>query len=100
MKKLLFTLAIIAATLVSCGSKDIIEERYLAAAATEVQLYTIDENNVVSEAQSVVRGRAVRTNIGKGVKIEKQRYYPVELTRKQWLYAKEQSLVADARQVV
>ena len=100
MKKIFFALATIAAIVTACGSKDIIEERYLAAATTEVQLYSIDENNIISEAQRVVRGNAVRANIGQGVKIDKQRYYPVELTRKQWLYAKEQSLVTDARQVV
>ncbi len=101
MKKVLYT--IIFATIMllsSCGSKDIIEERYLASATSEVQLYSIDENGIVSEAQNIVRGRKIKANYGKGVKIEKQRYYPIEITRKQYFYAKEQSLVATPKEVV
>ena len=100
MKKIaLFTL-LAAAIFTSCGSKDIIEERYLASATTDVVLYSIDENGVVSEAQSIVRGRKVKANYGKGIKVEKQRYYPVEITRKQLFYAKEQSLVDNHKKVV
>ena len=100
MKKILFTLVVATFALISCGSKDIIEERYLASATTDVTLYSIDENGNVSEAQTLVRGRKVRANYGKGVKVEKQRYYPIEITRKQYFYAKEQSLVATPKEVV
>ena len=100
MKKILCIAFLAAMTLVACGSKDVIEERYLAAAATEVQLYSIDENSVVSEAQTLVRGRKVKANLGKVVKIEKVRYVPIEITRKQYFYVKEQSLVATLREAV
>ena len=101
MKKILSTIVFAAIMLLcSCGGKDIIEERYLASATTEVTLYSIDENGVVSEAQTIVRGRKVKANYGKGIKVEKQRYYPVEITRKQYFYAKEQSLVATPKEVV
>ena len=100
MKKILFIISLAAAMAVSCGSKDIIEERYLASSTAEVQLYSIDENGVVSEAQNIVRGRAVKANIGKSVKIEKQKYIPIEITRKQYFYAKEQSLALTAKEVV
>ena len=100
MKKILFVIALAAVMALSCSSKDIIEERYLASSTTVVQLYSIDENGVVSEAQEMVRGRKVRANLGKIVKIEKQRYVPVEITRKQYFYVKEQSLVATLKEVV
>ena len=100
MKKILFTLAVATFALISCGNKDIIEERFLASATTEVTLYSIDENGNVSEAQTMVRGRKVKANYGKGVKVEKQKYYPIEITRKQYFYAKEQSLVATTKEVV
>ncbi len=100
MKKILFSIFLSAVLAIACGSKDIIEERYLASATTEVTLYSIDENGVVSEAQTMVRGRKVKANYGKGVKVEKQRYYPIEITRKQYFYAKEQSLVATPKEVV
>lgn len=101
MKKILSTIVFAAIMLLcSCGGKDIIEERYLASATTEVTLYSIDENGVVSEAQTMVRGRKVKANYGKGIKVEKQRYYPIEITRKQYFYAKEQSLVATPKEVV
>ena len=100
MKKILCIAFLAAMTLAACGSKDVIEERYLAAAATEVQLYSIDENSVVSEAQTLVRGRKVKANLGKVVKIEKVRYVPIEITRKQYFYVKEQSLVATLREAV
>ena len=101
MKNTLYTIIFAAIMLLcSCGSKDIIEERYLASGTTEVALYSIDENGVVSKAQTVVRGRKVKANYGKGVKVEKQRYYPIEITRKQYFYAKEQSLVATPKEVV
>ena len=100
MKRIIFTLIAASFALISCSSKDIIEERFLASATTEVTLYSIDENGIVSEAQTMVRGRKVKANYGKGVKIEKQRYYPIEITRKQYFYAKEQSLVATPKEVV
>ena len=100
MKKILFVIALAAVMAISCSSKDIIEERYLASATTVVQLYSIDENGVVSEAQEMVRGRKVRANLGKIVKVEKQRYVPVEITRKQYFYTKEQSLAATPKEVV
>ena len=100
MKRIIFTLIAASFALISCSNKDIIEERYLASATTEVTLYSIDENGIVSEAQTMVRGRKVKANYGKGVKIEKQRYYPIEITRKQYFYAKEQSLVATPKEVV
>ena len=101
MKKILSIIVFAAIMLLcSCGGKDIIEERYLASATTEVTLYSIDENGVVSEAQTMVRGRKVKANYGKGVKVEKQRYYPIEITRKQYFYAKEQSLVTTPKEVV
>ena len=101
MKKILSTIVFVAVALFcSCGSKNIIEERYLASATSEVALYSIDENGTVSEVQTMVRGRKVKANYGKGVKIEKQKYYPIEITRKQYFYAKEQSLVATPKEVV
>ena len=100
MKKILYVAFFAVMTLTACGSKDIIEERYLAAAATEVQLYSIDDNGVVSEAQTLVRGRKVKANLGKIVKVEKVRYVPIEITRKQYFYAKEQSLVTTLQEVV
>ena len=100
MKKILFTIISAALAAVSCGSKDIIEERYLASATTEVMLYSVDKEGNISEAQTMVRGRKVSANYGKGVKVEKQKYYPIEITRKQYFYAKEQSLVATPKEVV
>ena len=100
MKRIIFTLIAASFALISCSNKDIIEERFLASATTDVTLYSIDENGIVSEAQTMVRGRKVKANYGKGVKIEKQRYYPIEITRKQYFYAKEQSLVATPKEVV
>ena len=100
MKRIIFTLIVASFALISCSNKDIIEERFLASATTDVTLYSIDENSIVSEAQTMVRGRKVKANYGKGVKIEKQRYYPIEITRKQYFYAKEQSLVATPKEVV
>ena len=99
-KNLLFAFAAAIIALASGCSKDIIEERYLASSTAEVQLYSIDENGVVSEVQTVVRGRKVQANIGKGVKVAKERYYPIEITRKQYFYAKEQSLVTTPKDVV
>ena len=100
MKKIVLYAFLAATLFTACGGKDIIEERYLASSTTEVTLYSIDENGVVSVAQDVVRGRKVKANIGKGVKVEKQTYFPVELTRKQYFYAKEQSLVTTPKGVV
>ena len=100
MRKILLSFVLAAILLTSCGNKDIIEERYLASATTEVLLYSIDENGVVSEAQSIVRGRKVKANLGKVVKVEKQKYVPIEITRKQYFYTKEQSLVATPQEVV
>ena len=101
MKKIVSIIAIVAAiAFISCGSKEIIEERYLASSTTEVKLYTIDENGTVTEAQTFVRGRKVKANLGKIVKVEKQKYIPVEITRKQHFYAKEQSLAATPKEVV
>lgn len=99
MKKSLLCLLVMLA-FVACGQKDIIEERYLASATTDVQLYSIDDNGVVSEAQTVVRGRKVKANIGKVVKVEKQKFVPIEITRKQYFYAKEQSLATTPKEVV
>ena len=100
MKKILFVITLAAFMALSCSSKDIIEERYLASATADVQLYSIDESGVVEEAQVVVRGRKVKANLGKIVKVEKQKYVPIEITRKQHFYAKEQSLVATHKEVV
>ena len=101
MKKIGIIITLFAALIVSsCGKKDIIEERYLASTTTEVELYSIDENGKVSKAQNIVRGRKVRANIGKVVKIEKQVYIPIEITKKQYFYAKEQSLVVSKSEVV
>ncbi len=101
MKKILsISILAVATLLCACGNKDIIEERYLASATSEVQLYSIDESGTVSEAQNIVRGRKVRANFGKAVKVEKQRYIPIEITRKQYFYAKEQSLVTTTKEVV
>ena len=74
--------------------------RYLASATTDVMLYSVDKEGNISEAQTMVRGRKVKANYGKGVKVEKQKYYPIEITRKQYFYAKEQSLVATSKEVV
>lgn len=93
-------LMLIAALCVACGSSDIIEERYLASTTAEATLYSIDEEGVVAEAQRFVRGRKVRANVGRAIKIEKQSYIPIEITKKQYLYAKEQSLVLTPKEVV
>ena len=100
MKKILFVITLAAFMALSCSSKDIIEERYLASATADVQLYSIDESGAVEEAQVVVRGRKVKANLGKTVKVEKQKYVPIEITRKQHFYAKEQSLVKSYKEVV
>ena len=99
MKRLLYA-TIIAIAFVACGNKDIIEVRYLASSTNEVQLYSIDDKGIVHEEQALVRGREVRANIGKSVKIEKQKFIPIEITRKQYFYAKEQSLAKTPREVV
>ena len=70
MKKILFSLILAAVAAVSCGSKDIIEVRYLASATTDVVLYSVDKEGNISEAQTMVRGRKVNANYGKGVKVE------------------------------
>ncbi len=101
MKKILSTIVFAAIMLLcSCGGKDIIEERFLASDTTDVTLYSIDENGIVSEAQDIVRGRKVKANFGKIVKIEKQKYIPIEIARKQYFYVKEQSLAATPKEVV
>ena len=99
MKKIAIFVILATAILVSCGNKDIIEERYLASATTEVVIYSIDDKGNMVEAQSIVRGRKVRANLGRVVKIEKVRFVPIELTRKQYFYALEQSLVSTPKEV-
>ncbi len=94
MRKIAFIFALTSLIFNSCSSKDIFEERFLASATTKVQLYSIDENEVVSEAQVLTRGRKVTANIGKIVEIGEQNYVPIELARKQFFYAKEQSLAS------
>ena len=100
MMKNLYIVLFALLSIVACSDKDVIEERYLASSTADVTLYSIDEQGVVSEAQSLVRGRGVKANYGKVVKVEKQKYVPIEITRKQYFYAKEQSLVATLREVV
>ena len=100
MMKNLYLILFALLSMVACADKDIIEERFLASPTAEVALYSIDEQGVVSVAQSLVRGRSVKANYGKVVKVEKQKYVPIEITRKQYFYAKEQSLVATLREVV
>ena len=99
MMKNLYLILFALLSMVACADKDIIEERFLASPTAEVALYSIDEQGAVSVAQSLVRGRSVKANYGKVVKIEKQKYVPIEITRKQYFYAKEQSLVATLREV-
>ena len=99
MKKIAIFALFIATIFASCDSKDIIEERYLASATTKVTLYSIDENGIISEEQNIVRGRKVRANYGKVVKIEKQEFVPIELMPKQYYYAKAQSLVTAPKKV-
>ena len=100
MKKIFLSLVIAATILVSCDSKDIIKNYYLASATAEVDLYSVDEKGDVSKDQSIVRGKMVRANIGKAVKFDKQVFIPIELTRKQYFYVKEQALVATTKEVV
>ena len=97
-KSLLYLLAMLA--MVACGQDDNIQERYLASATAEVQLYSIDEEGNVSKDKTRVRGGKVRANIGKTVKVEKTKYIPIEITKKQYAYVKEQSLVENPREVV
>ena len=99
MKRVFLALALVT-MMVACGKKDVIEERYLASAKVTVPLYQIDENENVTQAIALTRGRKVEANLSKSVKIEKQRYYLVEVARKEYYYAKEQSLVASHREVV
>ena len=99
MNRVFLALALVA-IMVACGKKDVIEERYLASAKVTVPLYEIDENENVTQVIALTRGRKVEANLSKSVKIEKQRYYLVEVARKEFYYAKEQSLVASHREVV
>ena len=99
MKRVFLALALVA-MMVACGKKDVIEERYLASTKVTVPLYEIDENENVTQVIALTRGRKVEANLSKSVKIEKQRYYLVEVARKEYYYAKEQSLVASHREVV
>ncbi len=100
MRKSFFALLFVAAMLVSCSDKDVIVERYLASNTPNVQLYSIDDNGVANATQVVARGRRVEANIGKGVEIDDQTYYPIELSRKQYSYVREHSLVESAKEVV
>ncbi len=101
MRKIDSIFALIATLMLfSCGGKDVIKEQYLASATSEVQLYSIEDNGTVSKAQCVVRGRKVKANVGKIVKIEKVEYVPVEIARKQHFYARKQSLAETSQGVV
>lgn len=100
MKNITYFFLIFLAIFTSCDSENIIVERYLASPNKMVQLYTIDDRGSLVEGQSFVRGRKVRANIGKAIKVEKQRFVPIEITRKQYFYALEQSLVATPEEVV
>ena len=100
MRKIAFIFILTSLIFSSCGGKDIFEERYLASATQKVQLYSIDENDVVSESQLLTRGRKVTANYGKIVEIGEQNYVSIELAPKQFFYAKEQSLVATPEEAV
>ena len=100
MRKIALLATIVAVIFASCDKKDNIKERYLASATNEVALYTLDEKGRICDAPSMARGRKVRANLGKAVKVEKVHYIPIEVSRKQYYYAKEQSLVENPKQVV
>ena len=102
MKKLLFATLFAAVAMISCSEseEDRFEDRYLASDTTEVQLYSIDDKNVVSETQVMTRGRKVRANVGKSIEVNNQVYHSIEITRKQYFYVKEQSLVRSAKEAV
>ena len=99
MKRVILALALVA-IMVACGKRDVIEERYLASTKVTVPLYNIDEEDNVTQAIALTRGRKVQANLSKSIKVEKQRYYLVEVARKEYYYAKEQSLVVSHREVV
>ena len=100
MRKIALFAALVAVFFASCDKKDNIKERYLASATNEVALYTLDDKGRICDAPSIVRGRKVRANLGKAVKVEKTYFIPVEVARKQYFYVKEQSLVETPKQVV
>lgn len=100
MKKIAILTLLSAIILSACDSQNLIKVRFLASTTANVTLYSIDKVGNISEEQSVVRGRKVRANLGKAVKVEKQIFVPIELTPKQYFYAKEQSLVATQQEAV
>ena len=83
MRKIALFAALVAVFFASCDKKDNIKERYLASATNEVALYTLDDKGRICDAPSIVRGRKVRANLGKAVKVEKTYFIPVEVARKQ-----------------
>ena len=99
MKKIHLFIALTAAIFASCG-EDIFVNRYLASDTPEVQIYTISNNDVVSEAMTIIRGRKVVANSGRIVMIGEQEYVPVELVPEQTHYVKSQSLVNSFEEVV
>ena len=108
MKKSLLLLALIALTLASCSSsnekkkieKDSYEERYLASATAEVELYSIDQEGKVKLEQTIARGCKVSANVGKGVKAENENYYAVDVAGKGSFYVKGESLAASLKEAV
>ena len=100
MRKIALFASLLATIFSACSTHDNIKERYLAASTSEVALYTLDEKGRICDAPSVARGRKVRANLGKAVKVEKVYFIPIELARKQYYYVKEQSLVATPKEVV
>lgn len=101
MKKIFFTLVLIAAMAISCKVEDQFVERYLASDTNEVQLYSIVKKDNPCAVRSVVRGRKVKANVAKVVDINGEMFYPVEETAEGvYIYAKEQSLVATWQEVV
>ena len=101
MKKVLFTLVLAAVLTVSCTIENRYENRYLASTTNDVMLYTIPRKGEVCEAKRDVRGRKVEANVAKIVEIEGVKYYPIEEIKDEpYLYAKEESLVAEYKDVV
>ena len=97
MKKIHLFIALVAIIFASCG-EDIFVERYLASATPKVQIYTIDDD-VASEATTVIRGRKVVANTGRIVEINEQNFVPITLEPNQVYYVKAESLVEDFQAV-
>ena len=98
MKKIHLFIAMAMLLFVAC-EEDVFENKFLASTTPKVQLYLINDN-IVSEATTLIRGREVVANTGRVVEIEEQTYVPITLETDQVYYAKAEFLVDEPEQVV